>query len=325
MRETPHGRGSAHTVPTGENVDHYRTLDEIASAQCGLVTSAQAIALLGRKRKERWYAEGRLVQVQPRVSRVAGAPVTWHQRCLAAQLATDGLVSHRSAASVLGMTSTTIVEVAVRAPRQPRIWEPAVLHRCVDLNSSDGIVRDGLRLTDPVRTIIDLGLVMPEAAVDAALGVALASRLLRVEDVVRLRRALSRSGRTGVGIIDRVLEQRLLTAAADESVLETELRRLLARRGLPLPQFQLEVWHRGTFVARVDAGYPDLRLALEVDGYAGHGSPQAFQLDRTRQNRLVALGWTVLRFTWADVARDPEGVARTVSETHARLSRSLCA
>lgn len=39
------------------------------------------------------------------------------------------------------------------------------------------------------------------------------------------------------------------------------------------------------------------KVVIEVDGWAFHVSPAAFQRDRARQNRLVAAGWTVLRFT----------------------------
>src|SRR3546814_11888793 len=54
-------------------------LDKLAGAQHGLVTSDQAITSLGRGRKNRWVAEGRLIVTQPGVYRVAGTPQTWHQ------------------------------------------------------------------------------------------------------------------------------------------------------------------------------------------------------------------------------------------------------
>lgn len=46
---------------------------------------------------------------------------------------------------------------------------------------------------------------------------------------------------------------------------------------------------------------PARRLILEVDGYRTHGTWIAFQDDRTRQNVLVAHGYTVLRYTAHDV------------------------
>ena len=75
--------------------------------------------------------------------------------------------------------------------------------------------------------------------------------------------------------------------------------------------------------------YAELRLAIEVDGFEHHSSPDAFQRDRTRQNRLVALGWTVLRFTWEDVVKRPAMVAQTIRDadpaSRRRLTAVLCA
>jgi very-short-patch-repair endonuclease len=53
-------------------------------------------------------------------------------------------------------------------------------------------------------------------------------------------------------------------------------------------------------------------IAIEVDGWAFHHSPERFQRDRTRQNDLVALGWTVLRFTWGDLVERPGYVVAAI-------------
>jgi very-short-patch-repair endonuclease len=79
------------------------------------------------------------------------------------------------------------------------------------------------------------------------------------------------------------------------------------------------------FVARVDFAYPDRRLAIEVDGYELRASPAAMQSDLDRQNALVREGWTVLRFTWADVVRRPARVAELVRSTLAGTSAETLA
>ncbi len=50
------------------------------------------------------------------------------------------------------------------------------------------------------------------------------------------------------------------------------------------------------------------RVAVEVDGWAWHVTADRFVDDRRRQNALVNLGWTVLRFTWHDLVSRPDGV-----------------
>lgn len=50
---------------------------------------------------------------------------------------------------------------------------------------------------------------------------------------------------------------------------------------------------------RLDFAIPQLRIAVEVDGFAYHADRHVFDSDKVRQNELVAGGWQVLRFTAA--------------------------
>lgn len=296
-------------------------VDEIARVQHGLITSAQAVKALGPSRKARWVAEGRLRSVQPRVFRVNGAPETWHQAVHAAALAAEGTVSHRSAAELWGLIKPAgYVDISVRYDHNPRMQPPAIVHRIRDLHPRLAVEREGMAVTDAVRTVIDLGLVLPHWAVRDALGRGLTTRLFTLKEVERLRDALGRPGRNGAGVVRRLIDDRLLTVDGEESLLEARFVDLARRNGLPRPSLQHEIWHAGRFVARVDAAYADLRLAIEVDGFESHTSPDTFQRDRTRQNYLVALGWTVLRFTWHDVVHDPATVASTIRDMISRLA-----
>jgi very-short-patch-repair endonuclease len=249
------------------------------------------------------------------VFRVIGAPETWHQSLMAAALAADGIVSHRSAAELWGLIQPAgYVDVSVTPDRHPRLQPPAILHRIIDLHPELAVDRAGMRITDPVRTIIDLGLVLSQRAVSDALSRGLSTGLLSVPEVTRVRDALGRKGRNGTGVVREILEARSLQQGTEESLLEKRFLDLVRRHDLPVPALQHEVWTGGRFVARIDAAYPDAKVAIEVDGYVAHSAPEEFQRDRTRQNRLVALGWTVLRFTWDDVVRRPEVVATTIKE-----------
>jgi very-short-patch-repair endonuclease len=302
------------------SVERADAIDPLVTAQHGLLTTSQGIKLLGRSRFYRWVREGRLTMVQPSVFRIIGAPETWHQTLHAAQLASDGVVSHRSAAELWGMIPPAgYVDVSVHPTRRPRVQPPAILHRIKDLHANLAVEREGMPITDPVRTVVDLGLVVPRAMVRENLRRGLSIGLFTLPDAVRLREALGRQGRNGTGIIGELLDAEKQLARGDESELEARFRRLVRAHGLARPVLQHEVWSAGRFIARVDAAYPALRLAIEVDGFAWHTSLQAFQHDRTRQNRLVALGWTVLRFTWADIVHDPRGVAETIRAALARL------
>ncbi len=93
--------------------------------------------------------------------------------------------------------------------------------------------------------------------------------------------------------------------------MESVLRWLLHEAGVRLPVVQYEIRDGAGFVGRVDMAWPDRRLVVEFDG-DGHRERDVFVDDLRRQNRLVAAGWTVLRFTSADVLGRPGDVVTAI-------------
>jgi very-short-patch-repair endonuclease len=121
------------------------------------------------------------------------------------------------------------------------------------------------------------------------------------------RRRLPRRGRHHV---EQVLD---FAGPLSESVLESHARVLWASAGLPVPVQQAVIRVDGRFVARVDFLWPAARLIVEVDGMGKYAEPGALQSEKSRQNRLIAAGYTVLRFTWADIHRRPDAVVRMIN------------
>lgn len=302
-------------------MDPFVQLARLASTQHGLVERAAVLAAgVTASTLQRWLKAGRLQVAHPGVYRLAGAPVTWAQQVLAAVLASGvrAAASHRSAARLWGLLDgDEVVEISVPR-RQVRHLRGVVVHRSLDLASAPAVARSRIPTTDPMRTLIDLGAVVGAAQVEQAFNRALETRLLTAPAVQRRLDLLGRRGRVGAGVLRSVLDDRALGAEQSDSELECRMASVLRRGGLPPAVFQYEVRHDGCFVARIDFAYPDLRLAIEVDGFEKHSTPAAFQSDLDRQNRLVELGWNVLRFTWNDVVRRPAVVA-------GRLERVLAA
>ena len=81
--------------------------------------------------------------------------------------------------------------------------------------------------------------------------------------------------------------------------METMLKQLLRRNGLPTPEFQYEIWHNGRFIARVDAAYPEHRIAIEYDSYERHTGRRAIDRDNERRARLSRINWETIAFTAA--------------------------
>jgi very-short-patch-repair endonuclease len=81
--------------------------------------------------------------------------------------------------------------------------------------------------------------------------------------------------------------------------------------GLPDPQRQVPVLIGGRRY-RLDFAWPEIRLAVEIDGAAVHG-PGQLGADLRRQNAIVLSGWTILRFTWGMVVHNEALVRRDLS------------
>lgn len=76
----------------------------------------------------------------------------------------------------------------------------------------------------------------------------------------------------------------------------------------------------------LDRCWEEAMLAVELDGKDHHTSPVDRARDLERDRLLATRGWLVLRFTYADVVRDPAGVRRTVLAVHRqRMTRSQSA
>src|SRR5205085_1088278 len=133
--------------------------------------------------------------------------------------------------------------------------------------------------------------------------------LFSVPAVEAILGQLAGRGRPGAGVLRRVLEDRVLGDAVSDSKLEKAMAKVLRRAGLPTAVFHFVVTTPGgVFLAEVDFAYPEIRLAIELDGFGAHGTPRAMAKDFVRQNGLVPYGWRVLRFTWWQVTRQPEMV-----------------
>lgn len=170
----------------------------------------------------------------------------------------------------------------------------------------------GFRATRPARTIADVARSLPLVEATVVADAALHAGLVSASEVAAW--AAGHRGAPGVARLRRVLE------AADgqaESPMETRLRLLIVLAGLPRPESQVPIRDRwGRVVGRPDLLYRRERLAIEYDGGVHRDTLVA---DNRRQNRLVALGYRLLRFTAGDVLEHRDAV---VAQVAAELRRA---
>jgi very-short-patch-repair endonuclease len=171
---------------------------------------------------------------------------------------------------------------------------PGVKTHSGRLTRADRDVRNGIPVTSAARTIIDAAYGRSASDVDRLVRQAQFRKLFLPDE---LREVLQRRPCRSVRVL-------LDDLAPTQSGLEDRFLRLCDRFGLPRPETQdVRGRTRPDFVWRAE------RLVVEVDSWSAHGTPRAFQADRAQSNALQLSGWTILRFTYADVTRRPASVA----------------
>lgn len=287
----------------------------IATRQYGLFTRAQALAagatpgqVRHRRESGRWQVvAGRALTAEGDAGepwrRAQAAALTWPDAVVC--LATAALIHH------LPVPDDGATHVIVPTNRHP--GARLVPHR-VPLGSDD-VVRVGLALiTSRERTLVDCVGRLPRA--DAERLVTWAGTRELLDPAVLASALRDRPGAWGNG------QRRQAAADLDVGAYNAAERRLhsiLRKAGVSGWRGDQRLDLGSGVIARVDVLFPEARLVIEVDGLASHGRAE-FQADRTRQNALVAAGYTVLRFTWWDLVERPDHVARAVRMTLARLT-----
>jgi very-short-patch-repair endonuclease len=171
------------------------------------------------------------------------------------------------------------------------------------VDDADIVLRDGVLLTSRPCTIVDCLRVMPFRTGVDLVDRALQRRWLTFDDLVGRTQQLT--GQPGVKTLVRHIR---LARPGTRSEAERTMARLFRRAGLTgwKANFGLDG------VGVLDFAFIRQRVAIEIDGRAWHSAGDRFQSDRNRQNRLILLGWTVLRFTWEDLVHRPDDVVREV-------------
>jgi Uncharacterized protein conserved in bacteria len=185
-----------------------------------------------------------------------------------------------------------------------------------ELPDNDVVVREECLLTGRDSTVIDCALLLDEAAAMRFVERSLQrSWISSYEELTwRVQHAVGRRGVEQLVGIVRALgsgahsdaERRLVTGLRGHAVLGWSC--------------NLEVTDQSGLIGIVDVAFPAIKLAVELDGRAWHVDRDRFQHDRTRQNRLVAAGWTVLRFTWEDITYRIDAVLADICAAVARLT-----
>lgn len=223
-----------------------------------------------------------------------------------------GILAGYSASALHGAkwidASLPAAVVDTNARREPgvQVWEDRI-------EADEVCIVEGMRVTSPERTALDLARRFPRDQAVAAVDTLVQATHVKPADVERLAERY-RGGR-GMKAARAALD---LVDGGAQSPKETWLRLLLIRAGFPRPQTQIAVRNEwGWAEAYLDMGWEDLKVAAEYDGDQHRSSRYQYVKDIRRLEKLERLGWIVVRV----VAEDhPQDVIYRVRE--ARASRA---
>lgn len=230
------------------------------------------------------------------------------EQCLAALriLPEHSLASDGTAAALYGFAPVTRQDIDILLP-------PGVRHdrlAGVRLHSgrpADPVYLYGVPCTPSVRTVLHIAarsgrehaVMVLDAAGRLDPDVLAAAQIVPPRDLPRRGCRLAH-------------ERSNLATGLAESALESLAMLLWHDCGLPAPEQQAVIRVGGRFCGRVDFLWRTARLIVEVDGLAKYAESGELQREKERQNRLVAAGYTILRFTWADITQRPDQTAAQV-------------
>ncbi|MFL5834450.1 MAG: hypothetical protein ACJ76B_10800 [Solirubrobacterales bacterium] len=300
---------------------------DLATRQHGVVSRSQLLRLgYMDDIVLEWATARRLHRVHQGVYAVGHRRLSWHSRCWAGVLGAEAnavdevvwpaVASHASAAYLWGLYRYAPERIDVTAPIRRRAKRDFVVHFSSILAPEDRREQEGIPVTSVPRVLLDLAIRARPDQLDRLLErseeLGLLD-LLAVEDV--LRRA---GGHRGRGRLRRALSLYQPDPAFTRSLFEKQFRRLIIRAGISAPSMNFNAHGN-----ELDAYWPELRFAVELDLFETHGSRAAFERDRLRQEELKLLGIEMIRVTKPRLDAEPDAVLRNLSTLLERRRREL--
>ncbi|HEX2102571.1 MAG TPA: type IV toxin-antitoxin system AbiEi family antitoxin domain-containing protein [Solirubrobacteraceae bacterium] len=284
-----------------------RAIAHLAASQYGVVSRGQLRerGLTDSAISDR-CARGRLHRVHWGVYAVGHPILTRRGQWMGAVLAggSQAALSHAAAAALWELRPSAVV-IDITVPGSGARRRPGLrIHRARDLTGQT-TTHDGIPVTTPARTILDLAATLRRRPLERLLDQAENTRLTDVASLEALARA--HGGHRGASKLLAALDTHEPGTTLTRSELEERFLELCDDSGLPRPR--VNQWIAGL---EVDFLFPAQRLVVETDGYRFHRRKDQFERDRHRDAMLTRAGYRTLRFTHHQLTNGRRSVAETV-------------
>jgi hypothetical protein len=292
-------------------------LTDLAEEQYGVVSYRQLRTLgFSKGHVYRAHEADRLRRVHRGVYAVGHSELSPYGYCRAALLAFNdyAVVSHRSAGWLWGLFPTCREEVDVTFAGKGR-RKGIRVHRVMAISDRDTQTVRRIRVTSLPRTLFDIAASEPKRELERAVDRArrqnlldlhaldqMLQRRIRVPGAAQLKQALALYRRP---VFDRARSELLFLQALEEE-------------GEQLPRLNtwVDKWE-------IDAYWEAERFAVEVDGWETHGSREAFESDRLRQEEMKLAGIDSIRISARRIENEPQQVAKRIRALLAQRRKTL--
>jgi hypothetical protein len=215
------------------------------------------------------------------------------------------VLSHLSAAALHGIRPHGGAYIDVTVPNRSARRHPGVrIRRSTTLIDRDITVVENIPCTTVARTMLDLAEVVNRRGVERAFDQV---EILGAFNLRAINDQLTRNPtRPGVKLIRAVLAEHYIGRTPTWNEFEEQFFKISRSANLPDPEVnQWLVLPDGGPAIRADFVWRTQRVVVETDGNQFHGTRQAFERDRIRDQRLTVADWRPIRTTWRQVSGRP--------------------
>lgn len=300
-----------------EEMRSHSRLADLAKEQYGVV-SFQQLRELGFSKGHiyRAHEAERLLRVHRGVYAIGHSELSPHGRCRAALLAfnDNAVLSHRSAAWLWGLFPVCREEIDVTFAGKG-LRRGIRVHRVMAISDRDCGVLERIPTTSLPRTLLDVAASEPRRELNRAIDRAKRRGLLDLHAIDQL---LERRGRVPGASHLREALALYRKPVVDRARSELLLLDAIEKEGFSLPAVNTWVgeWE-------IDLYWEAERFAVEVDGWETHGSREAFESDRLRQEDMKLAGIDCIRISARRIEKEPVHVAKRLRILLSRRRKSL--
>lgn len=284
--------------------------------QSGVISTAQAVRLIGVAKLRHQVRTGRWRYIHRGVLATDGGQLTTEQRWWVAVLiagpgAVLGGLAAAQAAGLGGRWRRAIIDVLRPAHlgsrdllRKASLELPPIkIHRVTTLSEADVQPARPERTTTQRALVDAAGWALTDDEAVSIISAGCQQRLVSPADVVEVATRLTRAHRRVL-----IIETARFAADGATTTSEIDFAKLCRRYGFPAPKMQVARVDRAGAKRYLDAYFADFGIHAEIDG-AHHMNPRQWAADLKRQNDVWISGDRILRFPAHLIRTNPHEVA----------------